>query len=319
MVRRSRPLTRRTVLGAAASSLVILGVGACSSAGQQATSSPSSAAPQPSPSPPPTPVVLEPAELADLESRFGVRLGVYAHDTGSGTVVAHRADERFPMCSTFKALLGAAILHESSTVELDRHFTWSEADLLYHSPITEGNVASGMSAEQLCDAAIRYSDNTAANLLLTEIGGPAGFTAFVRTLGDDVTRLDRIEPDLSTGEPGDERDTTTPAAFAGDLRSLVLGDALASERRVMLTDWLVGNTTGEGRIRAGTPEGWRLGNKTGSGGYGTVNDTAVLWPPDREPILLTVYTTMGVRYAEYDEAVIAEASSIALAALTAHA
>ncbi|WP_260404121.1 class A beta-lactamase [Actinoalloteichus hoggarensis] len=297
--------------------MVLLGVGACSDTGQRTTSVTGSASP-PS-SPPPSPAVLTPAEFAELEDRFGVRLGVYAYDTGNATVVAHRPDERFPMCSTFKALLGAAILHETSTVELDRHFTWSADDLLHHSPITEQHVASGLSAEQLCDAAVRYSDNTAANLLLNEIGGPAGFTSFVRAIGDETTRLDRVEPDLSTGEPGDERDTTTPRAFADTLRSLVLGDALAPERQEILTEWLLTNVTGANRIRAGTPAGWRVGNKTGSGGYGTVNDTAVLWPPDRAPILLTVYTTIGVRYAEYDEAVIAEAASIALAAVSEHA
>jgi beta-lactamase class A len=255
------------------------------------------------------------AELADLERTLDLRLGVYAHDTGTGATVTHRAGERFAMCSTFKALAVGAVLDRVGADGLDRRISYRAADLLEHAPVTRKHLGRGLTLAQLCDAAIRFSDNTAANLLLRELGGPRRMTAFARSLGDRVTRLDRIEPALSEARPGDPRDTTSPEAIGADLEALVLGTVLGSAERARLTRWLVGNTTGATRIRAGVPQGWTVADKTGSGGYGTGNDIAVLWPPRRSPIVLTVMSTRERLGARAHPNVIARATSIALTGL----
>lgn len=269
-------------------------------------------APTPTPTPTPEPAPVEDSRFADLERRFDARLGVFAVDTGTGATVAHRADERFAMCSTYKALVAGAITRGGG---LGRRVSYMRADLQAHSPVTGKNVATGMTVEQLCDAAVRYSDNTAANLLVRELGGPAAVTAFVRTLGDDVTRLDRLEPDLNEATPGDPRDTTTPRAIAADLRAMVLGSALPDVGRAQLTGWLVGNTTGAGQIRAGAPTGWKVGDRTGSGSYGTSNDIAVLWPPTGAPVVLSILTSRSTQDAASDPALLAQATTLALGLL----
>ena len=160
-----------------------------------------------------------------------------------------------------------------------------------YSPATEKRVAQGMSIEELCVAAVTLSDNTAANLLLATIGGPPGFTRFARSLGDNLTRLDRNEPTLNEALPGDPRDTTSPAAIMMDMRTLVLGDHLSARSKEHLTQWLVANTTGDKRLRGGVPKNWKVGDKTGSGDHGTANDVAILWPPGHAPLLAAVYLT----------------------------
>nr|4C75_A Chain A, BETA-LACTAMASE [synthetic construct]4C75_B Chain B, BETA-LACTAMASE [synthetic construct]4C75_C Chain C, BETA-LACTAMASE [synthetic construct]4C75_D Chain D, BETA-LACTAMASE [synthetic construct] len=256
-------------------------------------------------------------EFAALEKQYGGRLGVYALDTGTGRTIAYRADERFPMCSTFKALAAAAVLAQvdAGKESLDRRITYTKDDLVDYSPVTEKHVGTGMTLAELCEAAITYSDNTAANLLLDEIGGPKGLTAFLRSIGDDVTRLDRWEPELNEALPGDPRDTTTPAAMAATLRALLLGDALSPASRAQLTDWMRGNTTGDKLIRAGLPAGWRVGDKTGTGSYGTRNDIAIIWPPNRAPIVLAIYSTGSTADAKERNALIAEAAKIVAEAL----
>ena len=139
-----------------------------------------------------------------------------------------------------------------------------------------------MTLAEICEAAMIVSDNTAGNLILAALGGPAGFTAYVRSLGDSITRLDRIEPDLNEAAPGDPRDTTTPLAMLGNVQKLVLGDALSAASREQLTKWMLGNKTGDTRLRAQLPAGWRTGDKTGAGERGTNNDVGVLWPPGRQ-------------------------------------
>jgi len=255
--------------------------------------------------------VLRPARVpqaagsAELASRFAllerdsrVRLGVAALDTGNGARIAYRANERFPMCSTFKMLAGAAVLARSvgDNGLMARRMPILEAGLSAgYTPITAPRVGTEMTLEELCVAAVSYSDNLAGNLLLEVLGGPAGLTAYVRSLGDSVTRLDRIEPELDTAIPGDPRDTTTPAAMLGVMQQILLTDALPAAARLQLQTWLIGNTTGALRIRAGVPATWRVGDKTGSGRNGAVGDVAIMWPPGRAPILLTVYAgpTMG--------------------------
>jgi len=232
-------------------------------------------------------------EFARIEAKSGGRLGVAVLDTRDGSRTGHRADERFAMCSTFKLLAGAAVLarHDAGKEQLDRRIRYGAKDLVTYSPVTEKHVATGMTLAELCDAAIALSDNTAGNLLLAALGGPEGLTAFARTLGDGVTRLDRIEPALNEAVPGDPRDTTTPAAMAANIRALVLGDALSAPSREQLRRWLIASRTGDTALRAGVPAGWTVGDKTGSGERGTRNDVGVIWPPERAPVVVSVYLT----------------------------
>ncbi|GAA4053015.1 class A beta-lactamase BlaC [Streptomyces shaanxiensis] len=241
---------------------------------------------------------------------------MYALHTGTGTTVAHRADERFAFCSTFKALAVAAVLDGNPLSHLDTRVTYGWNDINSISPVTRKNVDRGMTIRQLCDAAVRHSDGTAANLLLRDLGGPRRLTAYLRELGDTVSRLDHYEPELHRARPGDPNDTTTPRAIAADYRGIVLGDALATDRRALLTDLLVRNTTGGNRIRAGLPKGWRVADKTGTGTYGRANDTAVVWPPRSAPLVLAFMSERSEREAPPSEAVIAEATEHVAAALT---
>jgi beta-lactamase class A len=230
--------------------------------------------------------------LRELETRCQGRLGVATLDSGSGRQLGQRQHERFPLCSTFKLLAVAAVLARVDRGEerLDRRVAFSEVDLLEHAPVARARLSEGgLLLGELCAAAITVSDNTAANLILASLGGPPGLTAYLRTLGDSVTRLDRNEPLLNEALPGDERDTTTPAAMLSDLRVLLLEDALSPGSRARLMGWLVANTTGDELLRAGVPKGWRVGDKTGSGERGVKCDVAILWPPDHEPILVAAY------------------------------
>jgi beta-lactamase class A len=253
--------------------------------------------------------------FAELEAEFDARLGLYALDTGTGLALEYNADERFAYASTIKALLAGVVLDETTDVELDELVTYDASDLLDYAPITEQNVATGMTLRALADAAVRYSDNTAANLLFDRIGGPAGLDAALDELGDDVTQVDREEPELNEATPGDPRDTSTPRALATDLERFVLGDALDTGDRDTLTAWLVGNTTGDALIRAGVPEGWTVGDKTGSAAYGTRNDIAVLWPTDGAPIVIAVLSSRAAPDADHDDALIARATAVAVEAL----
>jgi beta-lactamase class A len=256
-------------------------------------------------------------QFAGLETRFGARLGVFALDTGSGHTVEYRADERFPFCSTFKALEAGAVLASHGTpAELDRRITYTQADVLSYAPITKQHVADGMTIRELMDAAVRYSDNTAANLLFGVLGGPHAFQQDLRGLGDQVTSSDRLETAMDEATPGDTRDTSTPRAFATDLRTYVLGSALSPDNRALLATMLRTNTTGADLIRAGVPADWGVGDKTGNGEYGTRNDIAVIWPPHRAPIVLDIMSTRPHRDDTYDNALIAQATSAAVKALS---
>lgn len=230
---------------------------------------------------------------ARLEAGGGGRLGVGVLDTAGGSMIGHRLDERFPMCSTFKALAAGLVLArvDRKQESLDRRVSYTKSDLVTYSPATEKHVGGGMTIAELCEAAITLSDNTAGNLLLASFGGPAGLTAFARSLGDETTRLDRIETELNQALPGDPRDTTSPRAMAQTLRALTLGDALSATSRAQLIAWLKANTTGGTRLRAGAPSGWVVADKTGTGDNGTANDVAVFWPPQRAPLIVTVYLT----------------------------
>jgi len=306
--------SRRTLLAGCLGALPLAAVGCAGVAGP---------APSPGVSPAPAsvggPAVAEAERaLADLENRFGGRLGVFALDTGSGATIGHRADERFAMCSTFKVLAAAAIVRlrgERPGLLLDQVVHYTPAKVIDGSPVSGPHVADGMTVAALCKAAIDHSDNTAANLLLGILGGPPAVTAFARTLGDPLTRLDRTEPELNIVPPGELRDTSTPAMMAADLRTLVLGDALDPAGRDLLTGWLVGNTTGGTRIRAGLPAGWRVGDKTGTGSRGEANDLAVAWPPGRAPLIISGYTAPADPAAKPNNQVLADAARIVTKAL----
>lgn len=234
--------------------------------------------------------------IAEIERRAGGRLGV-AVIQGGDALLAHRAHERFPLCSTFKFLAAAAVLEQvdDGKTTLGREIPYGQADLLDYAPETKKHVAEGhMTLGDLCAAAIQWSDNTAGNLILKQIGGPAGFTQYARSLGDKVTRLDRTEPTLNTAIPGDRRDTTTPAAIARTLETVLTKGALSQASARQLEDWMIGDKVGDGRLRAGLPKNWRIGDKTGSGANGTANTVAVIRPPNRAALFAAVYYT-GVR------------------------
>jgi beta-lactamase class A len=255
--------------------------------------------------------------FTELEGKYDARLGVYALATGSGSTIAYRADERFAFCSTFKAPLAAAVLQRNPLTHLDTVVTYTRDDIRSASPVTEQHVQDGMTIGQLCDAAVRYSDGTAANLLLNDLGGPAGLTAYLRTLGDTVSRLDQAEPDVNRNPPGDDRDTTTPHAIGNVFQQLLLGNALTADRRAILTDWLRRNTTGAKRIRAGLPADWKVGDKTGTGDYGRANDIAIVWPPTSAPLIVAIMSDRAGGYdAAPSDALIAEATARVASALS---
>lgn len=232
------------------------------------------------------------AELTAIRAKTGGRLGVFALDIATGATITLDADARYAMCSTFKAPLAAAILAEvdAGRLRLDQPVRFTQADLVPHAPVVEPALAAGaLSVEALCKGTVEVSDNVAANLLLPLIGGPAGFTRFARSHGDTVTRLDRIEPELNIVRNGDIRDTTTPAAMVGLMRAFLIGDALTPASRERLIGWMAASPTGRERLRACLPTDWRAGDKTGTSGEGYFNDIAVLWPPNRAPILVACY------------------------------
>jgi beta-lactamase class A len=234
----------------------------------------------------------ERSPLADIEADLGGRIGVFALDTGSGAEMGYRADDRFALCSTFKWVLAAMILSrvDSDAISLEQRVAYGPEDLLDYSPVTREHVNEGsMDVAALCGAAVTWSDNAAANLLLELVGGPRGLTGFLRQCGDTVTRLDRNEPELNTNLPGDERDTTTPRAMTNTMQAILLGDILPLESRERLVDWMKQATTGLARLRAGLPEAWIAGDKTGTGANGAANDVAIAWPPGRKAILIASY------------------------------
>ncbi|MFK0148494.1 class A beta-lactamase [Streptomyces griseus] len=311
MSRLPNPHARRSVLRLLGSALLSAPLTACGTESDT-----------PAPSPAGKPAGTPPARAAGrafeaLEKEYAARLGVYAVDTGTGTTVAHRDGERFAYASTFKALAAGAVLRRYGLGGLERVVTYRREDLVDHSPVTEKHVATGMSLGALCDAAVRFSDNTAGNLLFDAVGGPRKLQAVLAGLGDEVTRMVRRETELNEWTPGATRDTSTPRALAEDLRAFVLGDALRGPERARLTQWLTTNTTGGELIRAGVPKGWTVGDKTGAGStYGTRNDIAVVWPPDAAPLVLAVLSNRTTADADHDNTLIAKAASAAVTALT---
>ena len=257
-------------------------------------------------------------KLAAIEAKVGGRIGIAALDTGSGKRIERRADQRFPLCSTFKLLAAAAVLRrvDDGKEKLDRLVPYGESDILSYAPVTKLHAKEGaMTLAAICEAAIEVSDNTAGNLLPATLGGPAGLTAYLRSIGDQTTRLDRTEPTLNTAIPGDERDTTTPFAMLATMQVLLLGEALSPGSRERLEGWLVETKTGTGLIRAGAPADWRVGDKTGRGDNNAWNDVAILRPPGRAPVLPAIYTVEQSAPDDMHKSAVADTTRIAIEAL----
>jgi beta-lactamase class A len=254
-------------------------------------------------------------EFAKLEEKYDANLGVFALDTGTNKTVAYHSDERFAYVSTHKALAVGALLQQKSIEDLNERIFYTRDDLVNYNPITEKYVDTGMTLGELADASLRYSDNTAGNLILQQLGGPDGFKEALEKIGDDVTLPERFEPDLNEVNPGEIHDTSTPRALAKSLQTYVLGQALPAEKRELLTDWMKRNTTGDALIRAGVPKSWEVADKTGAGSYATRNDIAILWPPNGDPIVLAILSNRTEKDAEYNDKLIAEAAKQAVKAL----
>ncbi|MCK2004458.1 class A beta-lactamase [[Brevibacterium] frigoritolerans] len=247
-------------------------------------------------------------KFEQLEKEYDAKLGVYAIDTGTKETVEFHENERFAFTSTHKALAVGALLQQKSIEELNQRITYTSEDLVNYNPITEKHVDTGMTLKELSDASLRYSDNTAGNLILEQLGGPAGFKKELEGIGDNVTNPKRIEPDLNVVNPGETHDTSTPIALATSLQAFTLGDALPTEKRELLIDWMKRNTTGDALIRAGVPKGWEVADKTGAGSYGTRNDIAIIWPSKGDPIVLAVLSSRDEKEADYNDELIAEAT-----------
>ncbi len=248
--------------------------------------------------------------VRELERTHDVMLGVSATNLATGARLAHRAADRFPILSVFKSIAAAAVLRDLDEARLDHRVRFPPADILANSPITAEHVDIGITIAELCDAAIRYSDNAAGNLLLREIGGPRGLTAFARSIGDGATRLDRWELELNSAEPGDEQDTSTPAALARTFAGLLVGDLLRPVDRRRLRSWMLANRTSGPRFRDALPDGWRLADKTGAGDYGTNNDAGVAWNPAGEPIVIVAMSRRTERDAVRVDAALADVAHL---------
>jgi len=258
------------------------------------------------------------SQLASIEKGVDGRLGVAVHDLETGLQAGHRSNEPFPMCSTFKLLAAALVLRrvDQGKERLDRHVAIRRSDIISYSPAVEQRVGNDMTVAELCEAAVTLSDNAAANLLLASFGGPHAVTAFARSLGDRITRLDRNEPTLNESIPRDPRDTTSPTAMLGNIRKLVLDDALTAPSRQQLANWLIASKTGDKRLRAKLPAGWRAGEKTGSGAHGSTNDVGVIWPAQGGPIVVAAYLTQTAAPPEARDAAIAAVGQAVAAANT---
>ncbi len=254
-------------------------------------------------------------DFFNLERKFNARLGIFAIDTGSKKTVNFRGDERFPFASTYKALAVGALLQQKSINELDEIISFKKKDLVPYSPITEQHIEKGMTLKDIADAAIRYSDNTAGNILLKKLGGPSGFEMALRQIGDSVTISSRYEPELNDVIQGDIRDTSTPRALATSLQAYSTTDLLPVKNQELLNGWLRENTTGDTLIRAGVPKDWDIGDKSGAGSFGTRNDLAIVWQTVGEPIVIAILSTKNTRDANFTDVIIADAARIIIRAL----
>ena len=265
------------------------------------------------------PVTNAGAMLTTLEAGGGGRLGLFAVNTASGSSVAYRADEAFPMCSTHKMLVGAAILSsvQKGQLRLDQKIPYSSAEILEYAPVTKKNLTAGfMTVEALCEAAVRWSDNTADNLLLRLLGGPKEWTRYARSIGDEVSRLDRYEPELNSAIPGDARDTSSPRAMNRALATIMFGNVLSEVSHALLKVWMLDSEITKNLLRAGLPTEWRVADKSGSGSNGTLNDVGILYPPRAAPIVISVFQTRSSKPISERVKIIAQCARIIARQLT---
>ena len=251
-------------------------------------------------------------QLADLEASSGGHLGVAAINTANNEHTDYHAEEHFPFASTFKVMVAAAILKQSMTDAqlLQQKVIYQKSDLVFWSPITKKHLTDGMTISELCAAAVMFSDNTAVNLLMKKLGGPQAVTSFARSIGDDHFSLESWEPQLNQN-PGDLRDTSTPAAMTKDLQKLVFGNVLGTPQQKQLATWMTDCTTGYNRIRAGVPIGWIVADKTGGGNdYGITNDTGILYPLEGAPIVITIFFAQNKKDSPHRDDVIASVTRI---------
>lgn len=257
--------------------------------------------------------------LEEIQARIGGKVGVHVLDTETGEQVGLNDRSRFAMASTFKWVLAAAVLArvDAKEIGLEDKIAFGKEDLLDYAPVAVARLPQGyLSVRDACAAIVEVSDNTAANLLLRRIGGPETLTQFLRGVGDESTRLDRMEPELNSNQPGDERDTTTPRAMTQTLETLLLGNALTAASHKQLIAWMVNVRTGMKRIRAGLPANWTVGDKTGTGSNGAVNDVAIAWPPGRKPVLIAIYLTGSTLPTEKLEKAHAEIAALCVRKVT---
>lgn len=307
---------RAQLLTAGLATVLLVGCGGGDGPDPSTSTAASATTSSPPPSTSPSSAPAEQAlDLAALEAELDVRIGVYALDTGTGQVLTHRADERFAYASTFKALAAAAVLAEADDAELDTLLQYGPEDLRAYAPVAEANLGRGLTLREAAAAATTHSDNTAGNLLLEHLGGPAGFAERLRAVGDEVTLPVRTEPELNTAVPGDDRDTSTPRQLATTLRTYLLGDVLDPADRDELEGWMRASSTGTDLIRAGVPAGWVVADKTGAGSYGTRNDIAVVRPPGRDPVVMAVLTSRDGQRDERLDVAVARATEQVVAAL----
>jgi len=254
-------------------------------------------------------------DIRSIEEQFDARIGVSLLDTETGETISYRGSERFGFASTLKVFAAAEFLRRTSAAERDELVRWTETDVerAGYSPVTTDALGTGLTAAELAEAAVRDSDNTAMNLVLDRIGGPSGLDAALEELGDDITEVVDVEPDLNTVAPGSTANTTTADAFTGNLAALRRADSSTESDRAILLDWMSGNATGDPLVRAGAPDGWAVSDK--SGGAGPIrNDLAIVTPPGRSPILITVLTENNDPTAPFDNAVVSETAAVVLGA-----
>lgn len=250
------------------------------------------------------------AEFSKLEDDYGVKLGVYVFDTETNKEIAYNSDERFAYCSTYKALAAGAVLDKYSIEDLNQVVKFNKEDVLSYAPVAKDKLDTGMTIEEICEAAVRQSDNTAGNLLFELIDGPNGFKTALDKLGDTVTDSSRKETELNEATPGDIRDTSTPKQLAMDLKEYTTKKVLTKDKQKIFIDWMSNNETGDELIRAGAPKNWAVADKSGAGSYGTRNDIAIVTPPNRKPIVVSVLSKKDEKDADYDNKLIKDASRI---------
>jgi len=245
-------------------------------------------------------------KIKQVEQKLGARVGVSVFDIGANESWNYNGDDKFPLMSTFKALACAKLLAdvEKGIQSFDTSMVIKESSLIAWSPVAEKRIGEKMNLKQACSAAMLMSDNTATNIVLTGIKGPKALTQFMRSMGDNVTRLDRIEPDLNEALDGDERDTTTPNAMVKSLHKLLFGDVLSHDSKQQLKQWMIDNKVTGSLLRSVLPKNWSIADRSGSGGFGSRGITAVVWSEQHAPIIISIYLTQtSASFAQRNKAI----------------